>query len=192
MHATRAVLLISGSTRAESTNTATLRTACTLAPCEIATVLYDGVELPAFSPDLDRDPLPPLVAELREQIAAADGVLFCSPEYAGSLPGSFKNLLDWTVGGGELYGKPVAWLNVAREPRGMRADAQLRLVLGYVGAAILEPAGLRVVVPRDAVGDDGLIVNADTRAEIERMLHAFADSIRNSTPQELPEAGSEP
>ena len=163
-----------------------------VAPCEIATVLYDGAELPAFSPDLDRDPLPPLVAELREQIAAADGVLFCSPEYAGSLPGSFKNLLDWTVGGGELYGKPVAWLNVAREPRGMRADAQLRLVLGYVGAAILEPAGLRVVVPRDAVGDDGLIVNADTRAEIERMLHAFADSIRNSTPQELPEAGSEP
>ncbi|WP_306796085.1 NAD(P)H-dependent oxidoreductase [Nocardia sp. XZ_19_369] len=25
-------------------------------------------------------------------------VLFCTPEYAGTLPGSLKNLLDWTVG----------------------------------------------------------------------------------------------
>lgn len=49
--------------------------------------------------------------------AAADAVLFCTPEYAGALPGSFKNLLDWTVGGGETYGKPAAWIN----RRSMRA-----------------------------------------------------------------------
>ncbi|MGD0240963.1 MAG: NAD(P)H-dependent oxidoreductase [Streptosporangiaceae bacterium] len=34
-------------------------------------------------------------------------------EYAGTLPGSLKNLLDWTVGGGEIYGKPAGWINVA-------------------------------------------------------------------------------
>jgi len=48
------------------------------------------------------------VVKLRRQIAASDAVLFCTPEYAGALPGRFKNLLDWTVGGGEIYGKPVA------------------------------------------------------------------------------------
>ena len=36
---------------------------------------------------------------MRAAIAAADAVVFCTPEYAGTLPGSFKNLLDWTVGG---------------------------------------------------------------------------------------------
>jgi NAD(P)H-dependent FMN reductase len=42
-------------------------------------------------------------------------VLFCTPEYAGALPGSFENLLDWTVGGGEMYRKPVAWINASTE-----------------------------------------------------------------------------
>jgi NAD(P)H-dependent FMN reductase len=42
------------------------------------------------------------VADLRRQIEAADAVVFCTSEYAGALPGSFKNLLDWTVGGGEV------------------------------------------------------------------------------------------
>ena len=58
------------------------------------------------------------MAGLRRQLADADAVLFCTPEYAGTLPGSLKNLLDWTVGGGELYGKPVAWINVANPGRG--------------------------------------------------------------------------
>jgi NAD(P)H-dependent FMN reductase len=37
---------------------------------------------------------------LRDDIRASDGLLFSTPEYAGGLPGAFKNLLDWTVGDG--------------------------------------------------------------------------------------------
>lgn len=108
------ILLVSGSTRVGSTNTAVLRTAPAVAPEGVASVLYDGLaSLPAFNPDDDHEPLPPTVANLRAQLAASDAVLFCTPEYAGALPGSFKNLLDWTVGGGEIYGKPVAWINVS-------------------------------------------------------------------------------
>jgi chromate reductase len=80
---------------------------------------------------------PASVVALRAAIAKADAVVFCTPEYAGTLPGTFKNLLDWTVGGGELYGKPVAWVNVAGPGRGTGADATLATVLGYVGARIL-------------------------------------------------------
>ena len=71
--------------------------------------------------------------QLRRQIEAADAVLFCTPEYAGNLPGSLKNLLDWTVGGGQLYGKPAAWINVAPEGRGQGAADALASVLGSVG-----------------------------------------------------------
>ncbi len=46
---------------------------------------------------------PETVTTLRRQIADADARLFCPPEYAGTLPGSLKNLLDWAVGGGEIY-----------------------------------------------------------------------------------------
>src|SRR3954451_14324050 len=94
------VLLISGSTRNGSTNSAFVRTAVGCTPNGVEAVVYDGLaELPHFNPDLDVDPLPAEVARLRGAIAGADAVLFCTPEYAGTLPGSFKNLLDWCVGG---------------------------------------------------------------------------------------------
>ena len=102
------ILLISGSTRRGSGNTAALRTVQALAPAGITAELYDGLAaLPAFSPDEDERPPGP-AADLRARIAAAGALLFCTPEYAGTLPGSLKNLLDWTVGGGEIYGKPAA------------------------------------------------------------------------------------
>jgi chromate reductase len=173
------ILLITGSTRSGSTNTAALRTAGALRDPAIATVLYERLsDLPHFNPDDDFDPLPAPVGALREEIGAADGVLFCTPEYAGALPGSFKNLLDWTVGGAEMYGKPVAWINVAGEGRGEHAHASLRTVLGYVGAAIVEPAVARIVVGRDAVGPDGLVADRDVRERIEDALRAFAAATR--------------
>lgn len=89
------VLLISGSTRDGSATTVALVTAAALAPGGVTTVLYRGLGiLPAFNPDQDGDRVPEPVAELLREIKRADAVLFCTPEYAGTLPGSLKNLLD--------------------------------------------------------------------------------------------------
>ena len=94
------LLLVSGSTRRCSTNTAALRALRDLAPAGVHATLYDGLaDLPAFDPDQDQQ-APSAVGQLRAQLAAADAVVFSTPEYAGTLPGSFKNLLDWTVGSG--------------------------------------------------------------------------------------------
>lgn len=130
------ILLLSGSLRAASTNEAVLRTAQAVAPSvRLCAVRYDGLaELPHFNPDDDNDSLPAPVAGLRAAIERAAGILICTPEYAGSLPGSFKNLLDWTVGGTEISDKPVAWVNAAALGRGQGAEATLRAVLGYTGA----------------------------------------------------------
>ena len=92
-------------------------------------------------------------------VAPADAVVFCTPEYAGTLPGSFKNLLDWTVGGGELYGKPAAWIDVANEGRGGGAQATLGTVLGYVGAQVVERACRRLPVAREWVSASGVITD---------------------------------
>ena len=62
------------------------------------TELSDGLAgLPAFVPD---HATPATVDELVKRIEEAAAVVFSTPEYAGGLPGSLKNLLDWTVGGG--------------------------------------------------------------------------------------------
>ena len=172
---TARILLISGSTRAASTNPALLRTARAATPAAVEATLYEGMtDLPHFSPDDDFDPLPPAVAELRRRIAASDAVLFCTPEYAGALPGTFKNLLDWTVGGPEMYGKPVAWVNAAGTPtRGAIAHASLDTVLRTIHARIVEEACAHVAVPRDRVVD-GVVHDPSARSRIAEVLATLA------------------
>jgi chromate reductase, NAD(P)H dehydrogenase (quinone) len=144
------VLMISGSTRPGSSNTLVLQRLHRLDSADLTTELYEGLaELPGFVPGTELSP--PLVARVLGRIRSADAVLLSTPEYAGGLPGTLKNLLDWTVGGGELYGKPVAWLDVANPGRGAGAREQLRTVLGYVGARVVESACVHVdLVARDA------------------------------------------
>ena len=145
--APRQLLLVCGSTREGSSNLVVLRAVQELRLPGVRADLYDGlVGLPAFVPG--QEPVPGPVTDLLARIARADAVLISTPEYAGSLPGSLKNLLDWTVGGGELYAKPVAWLDVSNPGRGEGARAQLKVVLGYVGARIVEEACVHVEIDR--------------------------------------------
>jgi len=176
------LLLVSGSTRRGSTNGAALRAAQELVPPGTETVLHDRLgELPQFDPDADHEPLPPLVTELRAEIARADAVLFCTPEYAGTLPGSFKNTIDWLVGSGELYRTPAAWINVGNPGRGAGAEAALATVLGYVDADVVQQACVRIPVGRDAVGPDGTVEDADVRARLASVLGAVAEHVRSLT-----------
>ena len=178
------LLLLCGSLRSGSSNHAVLRTAAELMPVGYSGVLFDALgELPHFNPDDDHDPLPPPVTELRTRLAAASAVLISTPEYAGALPGSFKNLLDWTIGGGEIYGKPVAWINVAGPAAptgGADAHDSLQKVLRYAGADVVSSANARIPLVRSQVSPDGLIHDPEVRQEIVRLLTELAAYIGES------------
>ena len=119
----------------------------------------------------DRDPLPPPVQELRDAVHAADALLICTPEYAGALPGAFKNLLEWLIGDNDprsISGKPVGWINVSTGPTGARdAHESLRIVLTYAGARIVLSDS--ITVPRSAIAD-GLVADASI---VERLAGTF-------------------
>jgi chromate reductase len=172
------LLLISGSLRSGSTNTAVLTTVGMVAGDGVATTLYEGMaELPHFNPDDDREgePVHPAVAQLRAQVAAADALLLSTPEYAGALPGALKNLLEWTVGDAGTYRKPIAWINASAAPTGAAdAHASLRTVLGYVHANVVEAACSRIPVTRKDVGSDGTLSDAALRERIAAAVHALA------------------
>ncbi|MEU2714314.1 NADPH-dependent FMN reductase [Streptomyces sp. NPDC007205] len=172
MTSTPLVLLLSGSLRQGSTNEAVLRTAQIVAPSVgVDTVMYEDLaRLPHFNPDDDTDPLPAPVAALRTVLDRADAILICTPEYAGTLPGAFKNLLDWTVGGTEICDKPTAWINAAAPGRGQGAEGTMRTVLGYTGADIVEPACVRIPVGRDLLAEDGLITDPEVRRKLGETL----------------------
>lgn len=142
------VLAVSGSLQARSSNSALLRTARRVAPTGIEVVGSVPVgDVPAFNPDLERDgSAPAAVVEWRAQVAAADGVMIASPEYAHSLPGSLKNALDWLVGSGELYGKRVAVLCGSPRPNGgVLGREALEQTLRAQGAVIVVSATVGLV-----------------------------------------------
>jgi chromate reductase len=167
------VLLISGSLRSNSTSTAVLRTAQTDAEAWIDATLYRGLgELPHFNPDDDIEPLAPAVEQLRASIRMVDALVFSTPEYAGALPGSFKNLLDWTIGDdqrGSIYEKPVAWINTSARGA-VHAHQSLRLVLAYAKAVVVEPACVHVPVSATDVDERGLVADRATRDRVAGAL----------------------
>ncbi len=133
------ILAVSGSLQARSTNTALVRLAASLASADLAVEVFDGLDrLPFFNPELDVDPPPAGVTRLRNQVAAADGVLIASPEYAHEMPGVLKNALDWLVSSGELYGKRVAVLCAAPSAeRGIYVRQALTQTLDAEGAQLV-------------------------------------------------------
>jgi NAD(P)H-dependent FMN reductase len=173
------ILLISGSLRARSTNTAVVRTAARLAPPGAEAIIYDRLAaLPAFNPD-EEVAIPPAVQYLRSEIHAAAAVIFSTPEYAGALPGSFKNLLDWTIGDdqpGSIYDKPAGWINAS--VRGAEcAHRELRRVLGYAHASIVDAAVVSIPVSEAMIGADGLISDGPVRVKITGAMEAILSEV---------------
>jgi len=170
------LLAISGSLRTRSSNSSLLRLAIDVAPEGVEVVMYDGLAtLPHFNPDDDVDAPPAPVLELRRQVGDADGLLFCSPEYAHGVPGSLKNALDWLVASVELPRKPVALLNAS--PWATHAQASLVETLTVMSTNIVHEACATIPVTRGDVAADGTIESAEISAALRAALDAFVRGI---------------
>jgi chromate reductase, NAD(P)H dehydrogenase (quinone) len=136
------VLGISGSLRRDSHNTELLRAAATLLPSGVEFELYEGLkDIPPYDEDEDQSQIGS-VERLKEHIAAADAVLFATPEYNHSIPGHLKNALDWVsrpLADTPLKGKPVAVIGASTGMFGaVWAQAELRKVLSAIGARVVD------------------------------------------------------
>jgi NAD(P)H-dependent FMN reductase len=170
------VLAVSGSLRTKSVNTAVLEAAQSLAPAGLAITLHRGLDkLPHFNPDLDVDPPPVPVATWRAAVAAADALLFCTPEYAHGIPGVLKNALDWLVSDEAFPGKPVALINA--RPGATFATAQLRETLSVMNARVLDAACVTLPLTSNSLDADALRGNDGVRAPLSIALHAVAAAL---------------
>ena len=193
-HAPVRLLLISGSVRGGSTNTAVLRTVQAHAPAGVETTLFAGIqELPHFNPDDDAEgeQVPAAVEAMRAAVAASDAILICTPEYAGAMPAVLKNLLEWTIGDAGTYGKPVAWINAsgaAAPTGGADAHESLQKVLRYAGADVVEDACARIPLSRGQIGASGTVEDEEAVAAIAgaaARLVAYANKTGGPSGQRL-------
>lgn len=87
---------ISGSLRKASFNTALLRAAAERKPAGVELVEATIHGIPLYDADIEaEDGIPEAVTRLKDLLAGADGVILFTPEYNNSLPGVFKNAIDW-------------------------------------------------------------------------------------------------
>ena len=168
------VLAISGSLRARSSNTETLRAAALLAPESLTISLYSGLaSLPPFNPDLDGpDDVPePPVRELRAHIANADALFICSPEYAHGVPGALKNALDWLVSGPEIVQKPIGLLNVS--PRSIHAYTALAETLRTMSTVLVPEACQTIALSGQVLSASSMAETPEIASALRRVLNAL-------------------
>ena len=109
------VLGICGSLRKASFNLAALKTAIELKPPEMEVTIADISQIPLYNEDVRTKGFPPPVESLRQQINAADALLFACPEYNYSMSGVLKNAIDWASRPPDqpFAGKPAAIIGAA-------------------------------------------------------------------------------
>jgi chromate reductase len=176
----KSILAISGSTKAGSTNETILRTIANSYRERFDFEIFAGIsELPHFDPDLDTDEPPETVRRFRQLIENADGILISTPEYVFSLPGAFKNALEWTVSTVVLSDKPTAFIVAAAS--GERAFESLDLILKTVGARVGEGSKLMIKAARGKLGSDGEISDKLILKQIDVMMRDFQGVLESTT-----------
>ena len=176
------VLGIPGSLRRDSYNRKLLESAAELLPGDVELVLWEGLKgIPPYDEDDDVEPAPAAVTDLRAAIAAADAVLFATPEYNSSIPGQLKNALDWAsrpFRTNVLRGKPVAVVGASTGVFGaIWAQAELRKVLASIGARVVD-GELPVGRAAERFDETGRLASEELREQLAELLDALLATAR--------------
>jgi chromate reductase len=171
------VLAVSGSLRESSLNTSLLRAALEAAPEGVELELWEGIgELPLYDEDFEPD-VPESVRRLREDWAAADAILFSTPEYNGSVPGGLKNAIDWASRPrleAALRNKPVAVVGASTGQFGaLWAQQDLKRILGVAGARVV---GTEIPVARahERIDAEGRLLDGELFEQLRLHLTTLA------------------
>lgn len=172
---------LSGSLRQASFNSALLRAAQTLTPDGVEIVAGSIRGIPLYDGDLERDRgLPPAVTDLKDMIAASDGLLLFTPEYNNSIPGVFKNAIDWLSRpaddiGRVFGGRPVAVLGASPGGFGTILSQNAWLpVLRTLGTDPWFGGRMMVARARSAFDADGRLTDEAVRKRVTEFIAGFA------------------
>lgn len=171
---------ISGSLRQGSFNTALLKAALELMPQggELAIATIRGI--PLYDGDVEAQGIPDLVRQLKDAVAAASGLLLVTPEYNNSIPGVFKNAIDWLSRPASdisrvFGGKPVALIGASPGGFGTILSQNAWLpVLRTLGCELWTQGRLMVSRAPTVFGADGSLTDPKIREQLRVYLDGFA------------------
>lgn len=174
---TTRILGISGSLRKGSFNSAALRAAKELAPKGMTIEIADITSVPLYNEDVRAQGFPAVVADLRQRVKEADGVLLASPEYNYSISGVMKNTIDWISRPPEqpFDGKPIAVMGASGGLLGTaRAQYHLRQSFVFMNGFVMNRPEVMIGQSQNKFDAEGKLTDQPTRDFLAAMLTAFA------------------
>jgi len=178
------IIGMSGALRRGSYNAALLRGAVELAPADLSIQVASIRDIPLYDGDLEAEHgIPDPVRVLKDRIAAADGLLLVTPEYNNSIPGVFKNVIDWLSRPTQdiprvFGGKPVALMGVTPGPGGTAlAHAAWLPVLRTLGTQTWFGPRVYVSNAGKVFDADGRIMDEAVRTAVAKHLSGFSELI---------------
>lgn len=147
-----------------------------MAPAGMEFEYVDIGSLPLYNQDLEGN-FPAEAKKAKEQVEAADGVLFVTPEYNRSIPGVLKNAIDWASrpwGSNSFDRKPVGIVGATIGPVGTAvAQSDLRHIAGYLNTKLMGQPELYLPTATDKFDADGNIADG-SRDLLQTYIDAFA------------------
>ena len=170
------VAVIVGSNRRDSINRKLAHALAKLGSDKLAFNFVAIDDLPLYNQDLEAE-LPQSVVRFKSQIAAADGLLFVTPEHNRSIPALLKNAIDWGArpyGQNSWSGKPAAITGTTPGAIGAAlAQLHLRQVLGVLGVLVMGGEAYISFKP-GLVDANGTITDESTRGFLKAFVDQFA------------------
>ena len=177
------IAILVGSLRKDSINRKVARSMCTITGDNLDCDLIEIGDLPLYNQDYDSQPQQPeQYTRFRDQVRAADGVLFCTPEYNRSVPGVLKNAIDI---GSRPYGqsvfdkKPAAIVTASPGAiGGFGANHHLRQSCVFLNMPMMaQPEAYLGGVSDDSFDADGKLKDGPLKDVVTKLAHAFHDWI---------------
>jgi len=171
------ILGISGSLRKGSYNSSLLRTAQTLAPGGVTIEIADISDIPLYNEDVREQGYPPSTLRFREQIRAADALLFVTPEYNYSVPGVLKNAIDWASRPPDqpFAGKFAGVMGASMGATGTaRAQYHLRQIGVFLDLHFMNRPEIMVAAAHEKFDAQGNLTDETTRNYVQKFLAALA------------------
>ena len=174
------IIAISGSLRTASYNTALVRASVELFPDNVSPGSIEGI--PLYNDDLEKsDGIPASVERLKDQISAADGLMLFTPEYNNSIPGVFKNAIDWLSRPPAdipkvFHGKSVALAGAT--PGGWGTGLAQEAWLGVLRTLKTRPwfdGRLMVSGVYKLVDENGVLNDVETRERLKNFVGGFIE-----------------
>jgi len=178
MASPRNVAVLIGSLRKDSLNRKMANELIAMAPQGLTLAEVPIGDLPLYNSDLEGASVPAAWTAFRQRVAAADALLFVTPEYNRSVPGGLKNAIDVgsrPYGSSVWSGKPAAVVTVSPGAiGGYGANHHLRQSFVFLDILPLQMPEAYIGNASKLFGEDGKIAASETREFMGKFLDAFA------------------